>query len=129
MRDILLNGRYMVRFLCALALVFVAFAHKPIDLGPGDGYDLAAYTLPDGTVPVLCLPSGKGDDHRGHDDHLYSQACEACRISSGFVCPVPPKAPGPALSTGEVAARVAVAPVIRRDSYPPSAPPQAPPFV
>ncbi|GGA88701.1 hypothetical protein GCM10011491_15630 [Brucella endophytica] len=129
MRDILLNGRNMVRFLCALALVLIAFAHKPIDLGPGNGYDLAVYTLPDGTVPILCLPSGDDDDHGGHDNHFYGQGCEACRISSAIDCPVPPKASGPTIIAGEIVARVAVVPVIRRDSYPPSAPPQAPPFV
>ncbi len=54
------DWRLAVRMLCALALVFVAFAHKPITTASADQIDLAAYTLPDGTVPVLCLP-GSGD--------------------------------------------------------------------
>ncbi|PYE89338.1 hypothetical protein [Phyllobacterium leguminum] len=127
MREILLNGRNLARFLCALALVLLAFAHKPVDFKSG-GYDLAAYTLPDGTVPVLCQPSG-GDDQGGHDGHLYGQDCEACRIASGLDCPVPTKASGPLPDSGAVIASVLAAPVILRDSYPPSAPPQAPPFV
>ncbi|YBV95679.1 hypothetical protein M1D80_18980 [Phyllobacteriaceae bacterium JZ32] len=129
MRETLLNGRNMVRFICALALVLLAFAHRPVDLGHGSGVDLAAYTLPDGTVPVLCLPSGgNGGDH-GHHDDFYGNSCEACRISAAFACPVPPKTAGPVLSPGETIAFAPAPPVIWRSAYPPSAPPQAPPFV
>jgi hypothetical protein len=118
-----------VRFFCALALVLLAFAHKPIDLPQSGGYDIAAYTLPDGTVPILCQPSGEKGGEHGHDGHAYSQDCEACRISSAFGCPVPPKTPGPSLNLAATVAYASVAPVIRRDHYPPAAPPQAPPFV
>ncbi|PRD43402.1 hypothetical protein C5748_11975 [Phyllobacterium phragmitis] len=135
MRETLLNGRNMVRIFCALALVLLAFEHKPVDLGPANlGYggqvDLAAYTLPDGTVPVICQPAG-GDagDHHHRDDHFYGNGCEACRISAAFTCPLPPKTAGPVLSPGEIIAIAPVSPVIWRDAYPPSAPPQAPPLV
>ncbi|RCS24926.1 hypothetical protein DUT91_05625 [Phyllobacterium salinisoli] len=130
MRETLLNGRNMVRFFCAFALVLLAFAHKPVILSPNSGIDLSAYTLPDGTVPVLCLPSGgNGDTHDHRDEHQYGNACEACRISAAFACPVPPKTAGPVLSPGEIIAFAPAVPVIWRDTYPPSAPPQAPPFV
>ncbi|KXF78947.1 hypothetical protein ATN84_04105 [Paramesorhizobium deserti] len=129
MREIMLNGRNMVRFFCALAIVLLAFAHKPVDPGYGNRIDLAAYTLPDGTVPVICQPSGGDRDGHDHHDDFYGKSCEACRISSAFACPVPPKTTGPALHRGEMIVFAPAAPVVWRDAYPPSAPPHAPPFV
>ncbi len=55
MRNIRKDWRLAVRMLCALALVFVAFTHQPVSASPANDIDLAAYTLPDGSVPVLCL--------------------------------------------------------------------------
>jgi hypothetical protein len=77
-----------VRIVCALALLMVAFAHKP--LGVSDrlaayaGVDVAQYILPDGTLPDLCLSGG---DHGGH--HAKSNDCEACRIASSADLPLP----------------------------------------
>ncbi|MCK8782261.1 hypothetical protein M0654_19970 [Rhizobium sp. NTR19] len=79
----------MVRMLCALALLLVGFAHKPPVL---DGYgiplaEIAQYTLPDGTLPHLCLPSEDGKLH--HHGHDASTSCEACRLAASALLPVP----------------------------------------
>lgn len=56
-----------LRILCALALL--GFAHKQpiIDAGPIPASEIADYILPDGTFPVLCLPSEDGTAK--HDLH------------------------------------------------------------
>ncbi|WP_407061848.1 hypothetical protein [Brucella gallinifaecis] len=119
-----------IRILSVFALMLVAFAHKPVVLASPEQLLLAEYVLPDGSYPVLCITDHAINDE-GHDQnqHLHdSNICDACRISSAFLCPAP------AASTG-AAPHITVAfvpqpsePVLWRDIYPPSAPPQAPPF-
>ena len=112
--------------LCAVALVLLAFAHRPVAVAADDPIDLAAYTLPDGTVPVLCLP-GSGDQDI-HKDAFHGKDCEACRLSASFILAVPPLfsnakvEPAKSLAIKREAVRIA------RSLYPPSAPPQAPPL-
>ncbi|MCO4317007.1 hypothetical protein M8997_007415 [Phyllobacterium sp. 21LDTY02-6] len=120
------HWRQTVRILCALALVLVAFAHKPVAIADPAPIDLAAYALPDGTLPTLCLTDqGSDDDHKSS---WHGTGCEACRLSASFILPVPPKAndpsvvPLPSLNVKREAALIA------RSAYPPAAPPHAPPF-
>ncbi len=119
-----------VRLLSVLALMLVAFAHKPIDIASAEELLLAEYVLPDGTYPVLCL-TDHAVDSNGHDrdQHLHnSNVCDACRISSAFLCPTPTASSGAAPNVALANAVVPSQPVLWRDIYPPSAPPQAPPF-
>ncbi|MFK3664367.1 hypothetical protein ACI2JN_03815 [Ochrobactrum teleogrylli] len=119
-----------IRLLSVLALMLVAFAHKPIDLNAPDSYQLAQYQLPDGTYPVLCIgDQGEKQNHQGHDKHVSSESCEACRIASGFLCPTPESstAPSPHVAITHCFAPPQLA--LFRSVYPPSAPPQAPPIV
>ncbi|MEK1890846.1 MAG: hypothetical protein AAAB35_25440 [Phyllobacterium sp.] len=126
MRGIWQDWRLALRMLCAIALVFVAFAHKPI-VADADPIDLAAYTLPDGTIPVLCLPgSGDQDDH--HKSSWHGTGCEACRLSVSFILPVPPFVSGAKVQPAQSLATERKAILIARSLYPPSAPPQAPPL-
>lgn len=78
----------MVRMLCALALLLVAFAHKPVGVAATvsayAGVNVADYILPDGTLPDLCL-TGDGD----HQHHAGANPCEACRIVSSVDLPSP----------------------------------------
>ncbi|UXN65644.1 hypothetical protein N8E89_08640 [Phyllobacterium sp. A18/5-2] len=120
------DWRLAVRMLCALALVFVAFAHQPIEAGTGGQIDLAAYTLPDGTVPVLCLP-GSGDKDL-HTSSWHGTGCEACRLSGSFILPAPASTAGPKVQPARSLAIKREAILIARSLYPPSAPPQAPPL-
>lgn len=76
----------MLRIMCALALVFAAFAHRPVQPDFPDDFGIAAYTLPDGTIPVICLtgPDGKPNGNAG------GSRCEFCRIASATALPEPP---------------------------------------
>ncbi len=82
--------RCVVRILCVIALVFVGFAHQvPVrastDVSPAD---FAEYVLPDSTLPTLCVTVSEGSE-KGQHDKAHSQGCEACRISSSILLPVP----------------------------------------
>lgn len=69
----------------ALATLTLGFAHKPVAVSNrAPDFDLAAYQLPDGTLPDLCLgqdggsPAGKGAVH-----------CDACvlTVAAGLTPP------------------------------------------
>ncbi|WP_165130708.1 hypothetical protein [Rhizobium rhizoryzae] len=118
----------LTRIVCAIALLLVGLSHKPLSvlanrLTPAE---LAAYTLPDGTVPVLCLPSE--DDASKKHSHDFGTGCEACRLASAILLPAPP-----AIETA-LALRAAdrFVPVrfeaFYRQLFPPNASPRAPPF-
>ncbi len=80
----------VVKALCCFALLLVAFAHTP-GLSPsptpayassGSAYeqiDLAAYTLPDGSLPSLCLYNPGNGGKR----NAAQIACDFCQIASG----------------------------------------------
>jgi hypothetical protein len=127
MRKIWNDWRLAVRMLCALALVFVAFAHQPISASPASDIDLAAYTLPDGSVPVLCLDNKV--DQGSHKSAWHGNGCEACRLSASIILPVPPMASGLKIAPVQSLAIKQEAVRIARSLFPPSAPPQAPPLV
>lgn len=83
----------VVRILCALALLLVGFAHTPpsvarTQLSPSE---LAELVLPDGSLPVLCLPS---QDGKAHNDHDRKSGCEACRLAASVLLPSPADALG-----------------------------------
>lgn len=77
----------LVRMLCALSLLLVAFAHKPLVTSAAasayDGVNIADYVLPDGTLPDLCLSDEEGGHHSGFNH------CEACRIFASADVPSP----------------------------------------
>lgn len=78
----------MVRILCAMALLCVGFAHKPpvIEKPALSASELALYTLPDGTLPDLCLNDGDDVDGR----HRHDAGCDACRLAASVLLPLPP---------------------------------------
>lgn len=78
-----------VRILCALALLFVGFAHKVpmLDGAFAQSAEFSQYVFPDGTPHVLCLPGEAGDDE--HDHPGFSSGCEACRLSACVLAPAP----------------------------------------
>ncbi len=87
MKRICDKWRVAVRMLCAIALLSVGFAHKVPVVFPAEvaAADLAAYVLPDGTLPDICLTTEHGSDQ----DHAYSGDCEACRLGASILLPQP----------------------------------------
>ncbi|MDF1608536.1 hypothetical protein PZ897_10145 [Hoeflea sp. YIM 152468] len=80
----------LVRLVCALSLLFVAFAHIPLSANASAvalqfayaDVDISDFILPDGTLADLCLRGeGSGEQALGSD-------CDACRIVSAFDLPV-----------------------------------------
>lgn len=121
---------FLIRFLSVLALFFVAFAHKPIELRATESSDFlrAEFRLPDGTFPVICLDSNRDVNGKpGEGRHLHVADCDACRLSAKFICPAPSASSGPVLALGLAHGDLLPAPLMRRAVYPPAAPPRAPP--
>jgi hypothetical protein len=104
-RDI--NSRFLtlVRITCALALLLVAFAHRPMAFA-AEPFDLAAYTLPDGTIPDLCIPVDAGTGE------VHPTGCEFCRLAVAVIMPEPSPEFWRVLAAGERIATPASAPAI-----------------
>jgi hypothetical protein len=118
----------LTRILCALALLFVGLSHKPPALSAATltPAEIAAYTLPDGTLPVLCLPSEDGAS-KNHS-HDFGNGCEACRLASAILLPEPPAVGGVTVSR-EADRYVPVRDeAFYRQLFPPNTSPRAPPF-
>lgn len=119
-----MTGRMAVRAICTIALMLTAFAHKPVALANYDGGNLAAYVLPDGSLPILCLTDLDGD---GRPDGV-STHCEFCRIASSVDLPEPPTVADRGGLGGIVAAVLRPGEdYIPPSGVPPSAPPRGPP--
>lgn len=130
MRAVHLRTTLAIRILSVLALMLVAFAHKPVALASPEQLLLTQYVLPDGSYPVLCI-TDQAIDHDGHDrdQHLHNNnICDACRISSTFLCPQPAVSTGAAPNKSAMDVIIPSEPVLKQAIYPPSAPPHAPPF-
>lgn len=113
----------MLRILCAVALLSVGLAHEPVSAAP-TLVDLAAYTLPDGTIPDICIDDmvdGKEKIHRPDG------ACEACRIGGAMLLPLPAMSDGLPALVREAAARPRAGPVLSARHERPGAAPRAPP--
>jgi hypothetical protein len=117
-----LDWRLCVRFISALALVVVAFAHRPLDVGGIP--DASAYAFPDGSVPVICVTL-PGESKGNSVDH--GLPCGACLVSASVLLPVPTDIAGGRLRPAERIVFAAAEPSLERPAFPPSAPPQAPP--
>lgn len=120
----------LIRFFSVLALLFVAFAHKPLELRATENSEFLSseYRLPDGTFPVICLDSSRDINGKpGESRHLHASDCDACRLSADFICPTPDAVSGTFLHIAFARAENLPAPIISRAVYPPAAPPTAPP--
>ncbi|MGE0500124.1 MAG: hypothetical protein AB7I79_00560 [Rhizobiaceae bacterium] len=120
------DWRFAVRFIGVLALVLVAFAHRPPALAPASGFDASAWAFPDGSVPVICvtLPTGEGQTPAGQ---RHALPCDACIVSAALAVPAPGVPAAASIEWSPVflprMGRVAASPA----AWPPSAPPTAPP--
>ncbi|MCM2475362.1 hypothetical protein HGO38_17920 [Rhizobium sp. CG5] len=118
----------LTRTLCVIALIAVGFAHRTPTLTPSSlsPAELAALTLPDGTLPELCLPGHEEDGK--HKGHLAVGDCEACLISASALLPTPADMAGARLP---IFAETLLPPrfeAFHRHIFPPNAAPRAPPY-
>lgn len=113
-----------LRILCAVALLFIGFAHRPLAAGMPSAFEQAAYVLPDGSFADLCINGGAVD---GKIKHGPQQACEACRIANALLLPPPTDLHGTTLSFRHVAAVVFAERIASLKRERPGAPPRAPP--
>lgn len=111
-----------LRLFCAALLIALGFAHRPM-AAPAMPMDMTAYMLPDGTIPTLCL----ADHADGKSDKDMAPRCEACRVSSAVVLPMPSCEASAVAPAAERLAFVATPERFHRLAFPPSAPPRGPP--
>ena len=68
-----------VSVLCALALMLVAFAHRPLETDPRlSDPQIAAYLALGGSLADLCISADNTQDHAAHAD------CPACTIAKSM---------------------------------------------
>lgn len=116
-----------IRIICVVALVLLGLAHRPptATVSPLTPSELALVTLPDGTVPELCLP---GTDQDGKSkSHIMASDCEACRISASVVLPPPADLVGIRMPLAVAAVLPQPAEAHYRQLFPPNSAPRAPP--
>lgn len=108
-----------LRILCAVSLLVFGFAHRS---AASDATEVALYTLPDGSVPSICLASDTDHNHP-----LYGGACEACRLAAAILLPTPCGDATPPLLREVATLGPAVAPPEVRRPLQHHAAPRAPP--
>jgi len=114
-----------LRVLCAIALLSVGFAHKPMTAFAADHVQSLAYQLPDGTFAEICSEHD-GDQHKGK---MADFGCDACRLSASILVPMPPSEAGDILRVSSDVSVVERPESIRHRLYPPNSGPRAPPHV
>ena len=78
-----------LRIVCALLMLSLGFAHKPVQAAPVAAFD-EAYRLPDGTFAEICsehLP--KTQSQHGKHEGSAILFCEACLLASSILVPTP----------------------------------------
>jgi hypothetical protein len=114
-----------LRIVCAVLLLSLGLAHKPLYAQPSFAPASSTYVLPDGSFAGLCL----GD--AGQDQPVKSvwYGCDACRIASGVLFPMPPADHASALR--DLRGVVFPVPSVSLDSvaWRPGSPVRGPPFL
>ncbi|TBY03764.1 hypothetical protein [Rhizobium laguerreae] len=85
MRQTGLKATLFLRMLCALSLALLGLAHQAPQAVASEGYDAAAYALPDGTFASLCITVKDADGKTV----AFKSNCEACRLSASVILPTP----------------------------------------
>lgn len=115
-----------LRILCAFALVCLSFAHRPVAFDAfAQKQDFAAYVLPDGKLPVICITVQDGDDTK--QESGKTNGCEACRLAAAANVPARIVLPEPTLRPVRQAIIVVRPTLFTRKILPPNAVPRAPP--
>lgn len=111
-----------MRLFCALLLVLIGFAHKPVQTFASTNAPGVIYTLPDGSIADICY----GDYDDGAKKHVVDRGCDACRLAASILLPmvdVEASAPRPDLQSTILGWDEA----FHRLLQPPSASPRGPP--
>ena len=87
------DWRLAVRVLCSLALVFVAFAHKPMKQRRSGRSIWRLIRCRMALFP--CYASRAAAISDLHKSTWHGTGCEACRLVASFILPVPPVTSGP----------------------------------
>jgi hypothetical protein len=116
------------RLIAAFALLIIGFAHQPIIANPL-ALQFAAYTLPDGTLPVFCLTDDGSQPAKDGKGAIHDHGCDACRLSASVLLPTPPGLSGQPFRFATV--RLVTGNHFRliRALYPPNSGPRAPPEI
>ncbi|PDS77516.1 hypothetical protein [Rhizobium sp. L43] len=85
MRRTELKATLFLRMLCALSLALLGLAHQAPQAVAFEGYDAAAYVLPDGSFASLCVTVKDTDGKTV----AFKPNCEACRLSASVILPAP----------------------------------------
>jgi hypothetical protein len=112
-----------IRLACVIALVMVGFSHKPVAADPAS-IQFAAYVLPDGKLPTLCINDTATQPEKGM---LHDQGCDACRLVAAILMPEPPSVASQAVAFSTVTHVAERQYNLMRALYPPSSGPRAPP--
>ncbi len=121
------KGQWILRIICALALLFVAFGHQPMALAENASPDITAYALPDGSLPILCV-SESDSGQKDKTKHIHAQDCDACRISASVLLPQPVDSLGERLQLASFAAMRSFTRIAQRRVFSPGTAPRAPPI-
>jgi hypothetical protein len=87
-----------VRIFCAMLMLSLGFAHKPVDAAITAPVLDESYRLPDGTFAEICFGHAEGEasatdaghgDTSGHLDISGKLFCEACLLASSILLPLP----------------------------------------
>ena len=111
-----------VRLLAVMALVMVGFAHKPVG-AQAFKLQFAAYIMPDGTLPTLCI-----NDNPSQPATMGDHGCDACRLVAAVMVSEPPRIEGRTIAFSTIVAVFERRHAIVRSLYPPSSGPRAPPL-
>lgn len=121
--------QWMVRISCAIAFLFVGFAHQAPAFVK-DSFvpaEFAEYVLPDGTLPVICT----GGSKHAVDQHgkAHSHGCEACRIAASTLLPLPNSADVVSLRINTGVTLPMMPEARNEEPFPPNKGPRAPPQI
>ncbi|MFK5978368.1 MAG: hypothetical protein QM488_05725 [Rhizobiaceae bacterium] len=121
-----ITWRLVIRTVCAMSLVLLSFAHRPVVTASQNNMssvELAAYALPDETALSFCL-FGDLDGETG-----VERPCEFCRVAGSILLPRPSEDMEPDGLPVSVVFVVSVNMHRACVGFPPAAPPRGPPIV
>lgn len=115
-----------LRIFCAVLLLSLGFAHKPLYAQSSADPASSFYVLPDGSFSAICFD---GAGHVQHPEKSGWYGCEACRIASGALLPPPPAGHVPALRDYRGIVFAVRTAFLDSEAWRPGSPVRGPPFV